>query len=360
MYYPATLTRKEKKKNTLDKYKEKDSDRPNSSLQVGRLIPFHTELQTKFKLILKDSETNTLQVESPYKAQFRQGASLVPRNLLLIEPSPHEKAPNDQLLTIQPSSYIQSKKYSTWEFKAFDQAQIESQYCFTIAKSTGLIPFHYKQHYSAFLPLEETKKGIYEITPPKQPLAQKHYQLVVKLYQEHMKSGAQISTLIQRINYGKALTDPRQFQLPKIVYNGIGSIVKAAIITTPSIIDTSLYFFVPQSLSEAYYLLGILNSPNMTKRVKLVGSTGASGSLRNIHKHPLTFHTPQFNAEDETHIQISAFSREIEQFVATFVHDLCEKDAKLDEKPKTIQNRLFKNPKYLKLLEKLDKKVDML
>ena len=227
-----------------------------------------------------------------------------------------------------------------------------------IAKSTGLIPFNYIQSYHAFLPLNEGPNDDYEVGPPTTPFAKKHYQLLSELYQDHKKEGAQISNLLQRLNYGKALSDPRQFMEPKVVYNGIGSIVKAAIITYPAIIDTSLYFYIPENLPEAYFLLGFLNSPCLTKRVKKVGSTGASGSLRNIHKHPLNVRIPGYNSKNSKHIALSNYAEEMQKFVLTFIAEICKQDKKLSSKPKTVQNRLFKDSRYINLLQKLDKKVN--
>ncbi|MHA1563215.1 MAG: hypothetical protein ACTSPA_13945, partial [Promethearchaeota archaeon] len=93
----------------------------------------------------------------------------------------------------------------------------------------------------------------------------KHYKKLQEIYLKNKKIGAKIETLEKRLNYGKALTDPRQFKTPKVIYNGIGSIVKGAILTDSMIIDTSLYFYVPKNLDEAYYIIGYLNSPYITE-----------------------------------------------------------------------------------------------
>ncbi|MHA1563216.1 MAG: N-6 DNA methylase [Promethearchaeota archaeon] len=101
---------------------------PDKNLHVGRLIP---ESQVS-------KQTENI---SNYKKLFRQGASLVPRNLLFIDII--KRINNSNLITIQPSKSIQSKVYSTWKFIAYDQAKVESSNIFSVAKSTGLIPFYY-------------------------------------------------------------------------------------------------------------------------------------------------------------------------------------------------------------------------
>jgi len=308
---------------------------PDKKLHVGRLIP-ESQLSKQTENI------------SDYKKLFRQGASLVPRNLLFIDII--KKINNSNLITIQPSKSIQSKKYSTWKFNAYDQAKVDSSNIFSVAKSTGLIPFYYLLPYNAFLPLEKGKNNEYVLNSPISPYSMKHYKKLQEIYMKNKKIGAKIETLEKRLNYGKALTDPRQFKAPKVIYGGIGSIVKGAILTKSMIVDTSLYFYIPKNLEEAYYILGYLNSPYITEHVKLMGSTGARGSLRNIHKHPFNFNLPIFDKKNKLHQNIALHSREMESYVKDFFFIFKENLNNSEIKPKSIQNRLFKDSKYKKKL----------
>ncbi len=318
---------------------------PDKNVHVGRLIP-ESQLSKQTEKI------------SDYKKFFRQGASLVPRNLLFIDII---KKRNDlDLITIQPSKSIQSKEYSTWKFIAYEQANVDSSNIFSVAKSTGLIPFYYLLSYKAFLPLEKGKNREYILKTPKSPSSMKHYQELQEIYLKNKKIGAKIETLEKRLNYGSALTDPRQFNTPKVIYGGIGSIVKSAILTDSMIVDTSLYFFVPKNLEEAYYIIGYLNSPYTTERVKLMGSTGARGSLRNIHKHPFNIEFPVFDVNNKIHKKIALYSREIESYVKDFVNNSIQNLNNSEIKPKSIQNRLFKDSKYKKKLEILNSLIEKL
>ena len=318
---------------------------PNKNLHVGRLIP-ESQLPKQTENI------------SDYKKLFRQGASLVPRNLLFIDII---KKKNDlKLITIQPSKSIQSKKYSTWKFIAYEQAKVDSSQIFSVAKSTGLIPFNYLLPYNVFLPLEKGKNNEYILKTPKSQSSMKHYQELQEIYLKNKKIGAKIETLEKRLNYGNALTDPRQFKTPKVIYGGIGSIVKAAILTDSMIIDTSLYFYVPKNLEEAYYIMGYLNSPYTTERVKLLGSTGARGSLRNIHKHPFNIEFPVFDTNNKLHRSIELLSREMELYVKGFFNNFRENLDNSEIKPKSIQIRLLKDSKYKKKLVVLNSLIEKL
>ncbi len=321
---------------------------PNKKLHVGRLIPEN-------QLSRQTKQSNNV---SNYKKLFRQGASLVPRNLLFINII--KKNSDSKLITIQPSTSIQSKQYSTWTFIAYDQAEVDSSHIFSVAKSTGLIPFHYLLPYKAFLPLEKGKNNEYILKGPNSPSSMKHYQELQEIYIKNKKIGAKIETLEKRLNYGNALTDPRQFKTLKVIYGGIGSIVKAAILNNSMIVDTSLYFYVPKNLEEAYYIIGYLNSPYTTEHVKLLGSTGARGSLRNIHKHPFNLEFPIFDANNELHQNLALHSREIESYVKDFFNIFKKNLNHSEIKPKSIQNRLFKDSKYKKKLEVLNSIIENL
>jgi hypothetical protein len=321
---------------------------PKKNLHVGRLIP-ESQLSKQTEII------------SNYKKLFRQGASLVPRNLLFVDIIKKGiKGNNINLTTIQPSKSIQSKKYSTWKFIAYDQAKVDSSNIFSVAKSTGLIPFYYLLPYNAFLPLEKRENNEYILKTPNSLSSMKHYKNLQEIYLKNKKIGAKIETLEKRINYGNALTDPRQFKTPKVIYGGIGSIVKGAILTESMIVDTSLYFYVPKNLEEAHYILGYLNSPYITEHVKLMGSTGARGSLRNIHKHPFNFNFPKFEENIKLHQNIALHSREIESYVKDFFKDFKKKPNNSEIKPKSIQIRLFKDSIYKKKLVILNSLIENL
>jgi N-6 DNA methylase len=367
IYIPSIVRTK---KTAKSKTSENDTENkysnttPNPSVFVGRLISKQTEQIKQQKSQIIEFNTD----HSLYKKEFLQGASIIPRNLVFVDlfnksnekcyltPQIAKKS-TDSIYTITPSDTIQSKKYSTWDFEAFKHSKVESKYLYSVAKSTGMIPFLYIRPYQVFLPIEFQEDGSVQMKRPSKPLARKHYDFLEDLYTKHKKKGASVETLISRLNYGHALTDPRQQKIPKIIYAGIGSIVKGAIINEPLFIDTSLYHFSPSSLEETYFLLGYLNSPSLTMHVKLVGSTGANGSLRNIHKHPFNFGVPKFDDCNEFHLEISHIAQNIEEYVKNFYQNIVREQPNIKYKLKSIQNRLFKDIKFKDWLKKLDKKI---
>lgn len=369
-YQPAYIKQIELDKNS--------SILPIPQIKVGRLINNSPSMKNSTSKKNSSSEkkkeaANTQLIfpynQSDYHDQFRQGASLVPRNLLFVDILAESQSKaldikhqinenlmqlqrkqfthsDSQLVKIQPSQYIQSKKYSTWDFKAYNREKIELQYIFPTAKSTGLIPYQYVQPYYSFIPYQISETETFSIGLPDSPKALKHYQFLETIYTQHQKSGAKIQTLKARIDYGHALSDPKQLSPFKIIYAGIGSIIKAAILRTPYIIDTSLYFYCPSIEEEAYYLLGYLNSSILTSQLKLVGSTGANGSLRNIHKHPLHFSLPVYDKTNNLHNRIVSLAQSIESSTSSFLAQILEKKPQLSNHWKSVQKQIFQSKTF--------------
>ncbi|MBD3352427.1 MAG: N-6 DNA methylase [Candidatus Lokiarchaeota archaeon] len=287
-----------------------------SDLHIGRLIP--------------EEKHFNLDQPSLYQELFRQGACLGPRNLLYCQINPYTEIQNtekENIVSIQPDLSVQYKKYSKWDFIAYEKAEVELDYIYTSAKSTQLIPFLLLATKILYIPVPIFKQSDlstkyykaknsgnpFEPYFGKNTYAEQHFKTLNKIYVEHMKSGAAIPTLIENMNHNNKLFNSNQQAKYKIVYNGIGSIVKSAIVQGNIVIDSSLYYYTPENEDEAYYLMGVLNSNIVTERVKKIGSTGSSGSLRNIHKNPLKLNIPKYE-NTKTQNKIVKLSKELENY----------------------------------------------
>ena len=145
----------------------------------------------------------------------------------------------------------------------------------------------------------------------------------------------------------------------KVIYGGIGSIVKAALLEKTGIIDTSIYYYVPRTRAEAFFLIGILNSQTVTTYVSKTGSTGVNGSLRNIHKHPLELTWPEYNNEDPIHSEIAQKAEKITKYVATQYQCWIRTETK-NPTSKRFQIRLLEDQQYNKSQTELDQQVKKL
>ncbi|MHA1252196.1 MAG: N-6 DNA methylase, partial [Candidatus Helarchaeota archaeon] len=386
IYYPEYI--KEIKKKVRNKKKEA------TVFLIGRLNPPKKIYDLTFPI-----------EDSIYKSKFYQGASLVPRNLLFIKII--EKIQDYAI--VKPDDSIQAQKNSTWNFMPYKTAQVFFNDIHKIVKSTELIPFYLLDTHLIFLPLDivknEEKKEYYDFQnlDKMDEKSRKHYLFLEELYEKNKKAGATIQSLKERVTYQGHLTTPIQRSSLRIVYNANGTIPKGALIRDSNIIvDTKLYHYACDSEEEAYYLLGIINSKALKENIGRVCSTGAHGSTRNLHLHIWDFPFPLFtNLRIQN--EIVEHSKKCEKYVKNFVDrwkvdkfkkekgkvccnycknvltlknikkhlSNCKKrratsnkllqewkviETKKDIllKPATIQNKLFNDKDFNKLLEELD------
>jgi hypothetical protein len=240
--------------------------------------------------------------DSPYLPLFRQGASLVPRRLILVET--HQVAGDEGRSLIRPPTGIQAK--APWDTFAYAPKVVEATQVFPVARSIELLPFVLVNTCTAFLPLDQ---DTLQLCAPLPPLAAAHWTLLSDYWTDHKKRGAAIDSLWDRLNYNSGITHKGQAAPLKVIFPAISGGIKGALVRGPVIIDTSLYYMPLSNEAEGYYLLAFLNSPSMAREMARRGSTGASGGLRNIHKKPLEVPIPLYDPHDAFHRQLEGIGR---------------------------------------------------
>ncbi len=298
--------------------------------------------------------------KSPYYKKVKGGLRIVPRRWVVIM----EKPPFEEYVTIHPNMQQQAKPQ--WTTPPYTEIEVESEYIQAFLKSQFLIPFTFVNIQYAFLPIRSTRNAIKERkvikTTNLRPKASKFYQLLDSEYRKRIKTSASMKTLADNFTYNNRLL-PTNVLLKKsqvmVVHNSIGSIVKSAIIKEPILLDNSLYYILLDNIEEAYYLCGMLNSRVMTELVRLIGSTGSRGSLRNIHKNPYNFSIPPFSGAT-IQVDIANIARKLEKLVKHIVFDtkifselslfelLLAKE--VEKGPRTIQKSILNNETYKELL----------
>ncbi len=287
------------------------------------------------KIILPEKEIRTLNnlSFSKYKDLFFQGATLVPRTLVFFNIDDE----NDEILMISSDSDILSRAKKNWIFK-FKNKTIEKRFRYKTLLNMDLIPFYIKKFRNIFLPINEN----YEFDANYLAKYAKAYELYNKLndnYQNKKKPTSKIETLFSNLNYWNKLSKQYYNKRYIVIYNASGSTIKAAVIDNYEkdiIIASENYYFSTNILNEAYYLSSVLNSPILTKNIKLIKSS------RHIHKRPFSFPIPLYDDENPLHRKLANKGKKNE----TLVQDLFFNNPKIS--PSKV--RIF----IKKKLEKLD------
>ncbi|MHA2287996.1 MAG: HsdM family class I SAM-dependent methyltransferase [Promethearchaeota archaeon] len=281
------------------------------------------------KLILPIDElekSNKIE-SSPYKKKFYQGATLVPRSLvffLLIE----EKK---DLLVISSDPDVLSRSKKNWEFN-FQNREIEKIFQFKTFLNIDLIPFHIKSLKNVFLPINDRFE--FEIDYLKRyPKGYNFYSEVNNFYMKTKKETSSIRTLYENLNYWNKLQKQINHQAHTVVYNASGSNLKAAVIRYENqkiIVGSENYYYSTNSEEEAYYLSAILNSPELSKNIKLIKSS------RHIHKRPFMYPIPSYDKNHPIHRKLAKKG----ETCHGLVYELAIKNPKItSEKVRILINR---------------------
>ena len=264
------------------------------------------------KIILPEKELKFLDMPSisPYKTKFFQGATLVPRALVFIK----SKKSNEDYLEISSDSTIIKRAKKVWKYN-FQKKLIESKFGFKSFLNKDLIPFYIKEFKDVFLPVSRSLQWDEKLLN-NNPKALSFYTEINKFYKKNKKGTSNIDSLILNLNYWNKLTKQAKNKQYIVVYNASGSQLKSAVIDNEDqdiIICSENYYFSTDSLNEAHYLSAILNSPALSKNIKVIKSS------RHIHKRPFSFPIPLYDKDNDNHRKLAKKSQKYHSIVQDLV-----------------------------------------
>jgi hypothetical protein len=251
---------------------------------------------------------------SPYRSAFRQGATLVPRMLCLVERKATGRLGGDPT-----APYVVSRRNTQekkpWKDLPGVEHRVEAEFLRPILLGESILP------YRVFHPLE----GVIPVTTKGDVLDAKAaanrgltglrawMQKAESVWESHSEGGKM--TLVSRWNYHNELG--AQFPLTplRVVYAKAGRLPAAAIVRDASIIDHKLYWTAINSEDEASYLTAILNSETARSRTASLQSRGQWGA-RDFDKVIFTLPIPRFDTKNPLHVELAAAGREAEALAA--------------------------------------------
>ena len=312
--------------------------------RIDTLIPYSIEKKGGKtyikKLVSKESFKNLLPLkESHYKTLFHKGADLNPRNLIFVR---FNKV-NDVLVKINPDERIFKRAKAPWDKKEFKDDIVEKRFIFKVIKSTELVKFHVYNYYDVFLPLSKSDL-IFEYDKLDK-FAKLFYDKINDLYIKYKKETTKHKSLMENLNRWGKLINQRQTSKIKVVYNNSGSILNSAVVQGDYLITGDLSLYDTESLEEAFYLSAILNSPLITKQVKIMKSS------RHIFKLPLDIPIQKFDINNTNHQKLAELGEKGQALAIHNINTFIKKNKGNFTKFK-IQNML--NEKLKPILRQID------
>ncbi|MEV0326206.1 N-6 DNA methylase [Micromonospora echinospora] len=268
---------------------------------------------TTYDVTLSVLGSDQLPPVSPYKRRFRQGAVLAPRALLFVEERP-SKPIGFGAGRIAVQARRTSGEKEPWKYVRTLRQTIERSFVRRVHLGETMLPFRMLEPLSAVLPLGS--KGILDAEKVEDyPGLNSWWLEAEELWQEN-KVKSDSSTLLQRIDFHGQLSAQIPASTHRVVYSKAANKTAAARLDDPhAVIDHKLYWAAVSGISEARYVVAILNSETTRERVEPYQALGLFGG-RDIDKNIFAIPIPTFDESEESHLELVALARQAEELAA--------------------------------------------
>ncbi|NJE64779.1 hypothetical protein E0L10_11800 [Enterococcus durans] len=247
-------------------------------------------------------------------ANFRQGVDIMERALFFFDISPI-KAGIFEINKISAESYMYFLKNDFKKYKnlSIDKCYVEGDLIYKAVLSKLLLPFFISDSIPVVLPIRIVKKEKYApLSKESLILRNDDYKYMVSKFEQ---AGVEFKELWEKLNTRNKLTN-QNILINKsdgyIVYTGTsGTNVCAAYkkIQEREIIDQTLNWYYTKSEDEALFIVGLLNSEEINKIIKVFQPRGQQGE-RHIHNLPYET-SPKYDPNNAKHEYLVRITKRI-------------------------------------------------
>ncbi|MGI8656186.1 MAG: N-6 DNA methylase [Pyrinomonadaceae bacterium] len=282
---------------------------------------------------LSTRKTTTQNKANPYKNDFKQGATIVPRAFYFVDIN-QQMPPDfeDRIINIRTSAAIQADTKKPWTNIDF-KGRIESRFLFRTALSKSILPFALFNPNLVVLPItvEEKANGDKAIRLHSAADLRKEgflnaarwFAEVEEVWAERRTEKNQNISAADYLNWQNKLTEQNLNASYMVFYTKSAKDANATIYIRGSLdlefaIDYSAYVYYTHTIDEAYYLTAILNSGATNSLIKDFQARGLFGA-RHVAKKILDIYYPKFSKSDETHSRLARLSETAHQKASEFL-----------------------------------------
>ena len=229
------------------------------------------------------------------KPLFRQGATIVPKVLVIVEHVEDTESATEKRVRTARS------QHAPWRDRARQKGRVPAHWIRPILTSKDVFPF-------ATVPtpancIVPTEDGGELLEAPEQEC--EFWKDLERVYRHYCGKGRGTpKTLIERIDFGAALTVQMGLagrNRNRVLYPLSGDIMRAAFTHDDGVIDSSLYYWQAQSRNEALYLVTVLNAECLREAFVQCRESG-----RHFHLHPWRkVPIPRFDKANRKHIKLT-------------------------------------------------------
>jgi len=250
----------------------------------------------------------------PYHSRFTQGATLVPRFLLMVE-----DAPLSPIGVAAGRRAVRSMRSANeklpWKQLPSLQGAVEQEFVRPVHLGSTLLPFRLLEPWLGIVPWDGST--LLDSANPHLDACRglaDWWTRAETVWDDN--KGESHLTLLEQIDFRNKLSLQFPIAPHRVLYAASGQYLAAARIDDPLVvIDTSLYAATASSLDEARYLTSVLNSPAIT-RLTTPGQARGEHNPRHFHKLVWRLPIPLFDPADEVHRQLVELAAQAEALAA--------------------------------------------
>ncbi|MDN5919722.1 MAG: hypothetical protein L0I76_32265, partial [Pseudonocardia sp.] len=247
---------------------------------------------------------------SPYAPRFTQGATLVPRFLVLVEPKqagPFGAGAGRRAIGSRRSS----TEKKPWKDLPSLSGSVEKQFVRPVHLGDTVLPFREQEPFLGVIPWDGKRllQGS-DDTIDLYPGLADWWREAERTWTEH-RTNDKLS-LLGQLDYRRKLKTQFPAGEHRVVYTKGGMYLAAARISDPNaVIDHKLYWGSASSLDEARYLTAILNSPALLELVRPLQARGEHNP-RDFDKYVFQIPFPLYDEDAEDHRHMAGLAERAE------------------------------------------------
>lgn len=266
-----------------------------------------------------------------YYERFRQGATLMPRNLCFVRPL--QAGGFSPAMATDPDADDEAK--APWKGVRLE-GRVYPENLFATLLSKLLLPFGCQRLHLVALPVCVENDRL-KITRESDFLAsgridswRTYFKPAEQRWDELKKETSQFDDLVERLDYQRNLTAQHPTGVFKVLYNTNGTHISSCVVdaripsftvydysTQGFIADTKTYCYETADSDEAHYLCALLNAPCVDEAIKAFQTRGIYKGERDITRTPFeACAIPPFAAADPDHVELARLSRAAHAVIA--------------------------------------------
>lgn len=251
--------------------------------------------------------------QSAYRSRFRQGATLVPRRLILVErpleaelvpPSPSHPAVRGRVGGLDKAP---------WNAVPPPKGRVEARFVRRVLLGESIAPFRILRSAEAVIPWDPERKTLMDGSAAGLggwPDLAHWLSRAEALWEKHKRTPF---ALVDRTDYYGGLSSQFPLAPLRVVYTASGKYPAACVVRdAEAIVDHKLYWAAVASEGEGRYLCAVLNSEALRTRVRQFQSVGQWGP-RDIHKYVFNLPIARFDDSNPLHVQLAEAGAASEQ-----------------------------------------------